>query len=58
MVTSVMSVMGVPMIGPTFFVRENGAKHGGHGFHLRLYTFQGSNLGKSVRSTYDIQHSI
>ena len=30
------------MTGPRYFLRENGAQNGGHGFPLRLSTFQGS----------------
>jgi len=34
---------GAAMIGPMYFLRGNGAQHGGHAFHLRLSTFQGSS---------------
>jgi len=36
--------MGAAMISPMYSVRENGAQHGFHGFHLRVSTLQGSTL--------------
>jgi len=35
---------GAAMKGPTNSLRENGARHGGRWFHLRVSTFQGSGL--------------
>jgi len=32
--------------GSMYSLRGNGAQHGGHRFHLRLSTFQGSRLRK------------
>ena len=34
--------MGAAMKGSNNSLRENRAQHGGHGFHLRLSTLQGS----------------
>jgi len=36
--------MGATMKGPMYTIRENGAQHGGHVFHLRFSTFKGSPL--------------
>jgi len=33
---------GAAMIGPMYSLRENGAQHGGGGFHLHLSTLQDS----------------
>jgi len=34
--------MGAAMKGPMYCLRENGAQHGGHRFHLCVSTFKGS----------------
>jgi len=36
----VTPAMGTAMMGPMFTLQGNGSQHGGHGFHLRLSTFQ------------------
>ena len=38
----VTPAMGAAMMDPTYFLRENGAKHGYRGFHWRLSTLHGS----------------
>jgi len=35
---TVTPAMGAAMMGPMYSLRENGAQHGGRGFHLRLST--------------------
>jgi len=42
----VTPAMGIAMKCPMYSLRENGAELGGHGFHLRLCTFQGSKSTK------------
>jgi len=40
----VTPAMGSAMKGPLYSLRENGAQHGGFGFHLRLSSYQDSRV--------------